>query len=347
MDQKIQKIKAYMNEGIRKRDFPGVSIAMSIKGEDASINLGYKQLIPQLITLDDHCIYDIASLTKVVFTTTAIMLLIEKDKISLDTKISDVLSWFKHKDMSIYDILIHSSGLPADIKKSYTYQHKDQIIDTIKDMDIIYDKHAHIVYSDVGFILLGLVIETITGMSLDEYGKTYIFEPLSMYHTTYHPIKDLCAPTEYRDDETYQGMLQGLVHDEKAFACGEAGHAGLFSTASDLLKFCKSILYDERILKRSSIKELQTIQITKPDLNNMMQSRALGWQKPIGTTYAGKYIDSDTVLMHTGFTGCHMVIDFKRETAYVALSNAVHPKRTLNHILKYREELSNIIMGEK
>lgn len=345
MDQKIQKIKDYMDEGIRKRDFPGVSIAMSIGGEVASIHRGYKQLMPQLVALDDHCVYDIASLTKVVFTTTAIMQLIEKDKLKLDTNISDVLHWFKHKDLTIYDLLIHSSGLPADIKKSYTYQHKDQIIDTIKDMDKIYHKHEHIVYSDVGFILLGLMIEKVTDMSLDQYGKKYIFEPLQMYHTTYHPIKDICAPTEYRSDETYEGMLQGLVHDEKAFALGEAGHAGLFSTSSDLLKFCQSLLNDEKILKRSSIEQLQTIQMTKPDLNGILKSRALGWQKPIGTTYGGKYIDPDTVLMHTGFTGCHMVIDYKSNTAYVALSNAIHPKRTLNRIIKYRETLSNIIMG--
>jgi len=346
MDQKIYEIKTLLLKGIKNHDFPGASLSMFDSKKAYHLSLGYKMLEPKKVEVSGDEIYDIASLTKVVFTTTAVMQLIEKNVLSLNTPITSILDWFKHKDITIYDLLIHSSGLPADIKKSYTYQTKDQIINTLKKMDVIYEKGKHIVYSDCGFILLGLVIEKVTNMSLDEYGQTYIFKPLGMHDTTFFPKVKRCAPTEFRSDETFKGLLQGKVHDEKAFALGEAGHAGLFSTSKDLLLFCQSLLFDEQILSRKSIELLLKIQITKNDLNHQLKSRAIGWQKPTGITYAGDYINKESVLMHTGFTGCHMVICFQQKKAYVCLSNAVHPKREKNKIVQYRRKLSNIILGE-
>jgi CubicO group peptidase (beta-lactamase class C family) len=344
----MTNITKILNEGIKHKDFPGVALSLiDSKGYIEHLNLGYKEIYPNVVKVKGNEIYDIASLTKVVFTTTAVMQLIEKKALSLHTKISDVLKWFKHKDITVYDVLIHSSGLPADIRSSYLLKNREDVIERIKKMELIYPKGKHVVYSDVGFILLGLMIEKLTHMSLDAYGKTYIFNPLDMKDTSFHPDINRAAPTEYRDDETYQGLLRGLVHDEKAFALKEAGHAGLFSTSKDLIKFCQSLLDDERILKRETIKLLQVMQIESTDLNKNVKARALGWQKPTKGSYAGHFIDVQTSLIHTGFTGCHLIIDHKKHIAYVMLTNAVHPKREMNHVIKYRSIISDYILGER
>jgi CubicO group peptidase (beta-lactamase class C family) len=344
----MNKVINILNKAIEQKDFPGVALSMIDSNKQyTNIHLGYKEIYPNLVKVNGYEIYDIASLTKVVFTTTAIMQLIEKKQLQLNTPIQYVLPWFKHQEITVYDVLIHSSGLPADIRSSYLLKTKEDVISRIKEMETIYVKGTYIVYSDVGFILLGLMIEKITGLSLDAYGKKNIFMPLNMLDTSFHPDKLRAAPTEYRSDQTYEGLLRGIVHDEKAFALKEAGHAGLFSTSEDLIKFCSSLLDDERILKRETIALLMKLQIKTTDLNGDIKARALGWQKPTENSYAGEYIDDDTAMIHTGFTGCHMIIDHKKHIAYVMLSNAVHPKREMNHIIKYRSIISNYILKER
>lgn len=340
----LNTIKKMLEEGVLQKHFPGAHFGLVYKGGLPITDfVGYKQIIPKHIELKGDEIYDIASLTKVISTTTIAMKLIEDNKLSLKTKVSDVLEWFRHDDISIYDLLTHTSGLPADIPRANTLKDKDDVISKIKDVDLREKKGTHVIYSDIGFILLGLIIEKITGKSLNDNGQDIIFKPLGMYDTSYRPDITRAVPTELREDDVYKGLLTGKVHDEKAFALGEAGHAGLFSTVKDLTIFMKAILDDKFVLSSKTIDMLFELREEKPSLNRNMLKRALGWDKPTLGSSSGDLSDFEQTILHTGFTGCNMFIDRKHGIGFVMLSNAVHPKRSLNQIIGYRSKIAHMI----
>ena len=346
----MKEITDILQKGINLKHFPGASYAVVYKNGFVDYDfVGYKQVYPEKIINNGNLIYDCASLTKVVSTTSMIMKLIEEGKLTLDTKISTILSCFKHKKITIFHLLTHSSGLQADIPKAKTLKNKEDVKNRIYSYDLINPIGEKIVYSDIGFILLGFIIEKITNKKLSEFAEETIFKPLDMKDTSYHPDKERSAPTEFRDDEIYHGLLQGLVHDEKAFSMnGESGHAGMFSTPKDLSKFILSILNnDEKVLKKESIDMLFPLRVTDTKNNGDKLVRALGWDKPtIGGT-AGDYVDFENTIVHTGFTGCNIWIDKSKGIGFVMLSNAIHPKRELNRIIKYRNKIGNIIIPFK
>ena len=340
----LNEIKLILEEGVFKKHFPGVHFGFVEKNRIPEIDyVGYKQIYPSQIELIGDEIYDIASLTKVVSTTTLVMKLIEDQKLSLDTKINKIIEWYPISDTTIYDLLTHSSGLPADIPRANTLRDKLDVENKIKSVKLKVNKGEHIIYSDIGFILLGFIIEKITSKTLHEYSQEIIFKPLGMKDTSYQPNGYRCAPTEFRDDEVYHGLLKGLVHDEKAFALGGAGHAGLFSTVKDLSIFIKAILEDRFVLKRDTVDLLFKVQEELPSLNDNILKRALGWDKPTEGGSSSELSDFDQTILHTGFTGCNMFIDRKHEIGFVMLSNAVHPKRDLNGIIGYRNQIAEKI----
>jgi len=343
-----QKIKELLEPAVKENFFPGASWCVVHGNGDVFCDyVGYKSLEPEKVLNQGNEIYDVASLTKVISTTTMVMKLIENNLLSLDTEVQKILPRFKHQGITIYHLLTHCSGLPADISRASKLKDKEEVLDRIFSMDLIYMTGEHIVYSDIGFILLGLIIEKITKLSLNDYASLMIFKPLGMKDTSYHPNKERCAPTEQRDDDVYQGMLQGLVHDEKSFALGgEAGHAGLFSTPKDISKFILSILQDKFILSRKMTHELFTLRETKTNLKGDILTRALGWDKPQKGGSAGDLISMEDSIIHTGFTGCNMFIDLKHQIGFVLLSNAVHPKRDKNQIIQFRNQIGNMILQE-
>ena len=337
----LKEIKQMLREGVQNEHFPGVHFGYVIKNQKPMIDyVGYKQIYPSKVELRGDEIYDVASLTKVVSTTTLIMKLIEEKKLSLDTKINDVIDWYPMDDTTVYDLLTHTSGLPADIPRANTLKDKADVVSKIKNVKLKVNKGEYIIYSDIGFILLGLMIEKITGKSLHEYSQEIIFKPLGMKDTSYQPNGYRCAPTEFRNDDVYHGLLKGLVHDEKAFALGGAGHAGLFSTVCDLTLFIKAILEDRFVLKKETVDLLFKVQKELPSLNGNILKRALGWDKPTEGGSSSELSDFDQTILHTGFTGCNMFIDRKHNMGYVMLSNAVHPKRDLNQIIGYRKQIA-------
>lgn len=337
-------IRNVLEKGVSLKHFPGAHFSIIYKGKKPLLNfVGYKQTYPDLKPLKGDEIYDIASLTKVVSTTTLVMKLIENNQLSLETNVYEILDWFQLKDINVYDLLTHTSGLPADIARANTLKDKKDVIDRIKSVKIIYEKGSRICYSDIGFILLGLMIEKITNKSLNDNGQELIFKPLGMKDTSYFPNIDRCAPTELRDDEVYKGLLKGRVHDEKAFALGQAGHAGLFSTTFDLSIFIKAILEDKFVLNKETLDMMFKVREEKLSLKDVALKRAFGWDKPTQNSSAGDYIDFNQSVLHTGFTGCNMFIDRKNGIGFVMLSNAVHPKRGLNNIIRYRSQIANLI----
>lgn len=346
----IKEIKELLEEGVNKSAFPGASFAVVLKnGTVLEDFVGYKSLYPTKSLNRGNEIYDVASLTKVISTTTMIMKLIEEGRLSLHTRVKELLPLFQHEEIEIHHLLTHSSGLAADIPKAYTLRNRQDVEEKIYQASLMNQVGEKIVYSDIGYMILGFIIETLTEKRLDEYADEVIFKPLEMHHTSYRPDPSLCAPTEYRDDDVYQGYLQGKVHDEKSFALeGLSGHAGLFSTVSDISKFILSFLNnDEKVLKKESVDSLFVLRKEMKRENLSPLVRAYGWDKPTKGGTAGDYVSFDHSIVHTGFTGCNMWMDRSKGIGFVMLSNAVHPKREGNGIIAYRNKIGNIIISRK
>lgn len=339
----MKRIRELLQTAIMDNRFPGCHYALVTKDSVMVDYIGYKSLLPTKEPLIGDEIYDIASLTKVIATTSTIMKLVEEGVITLDQKVSTLLPRFKHLHISIKHLLTHQSGLPADVKGASKIPDETSLFNIIYDMDLIYETTKDVVYSDIGFILLGKIIETVTNKRLDQVVTEKVLKPLKMTDTSYQPSVDRTAPTEFRDDLVFKGLLKGQVHDEKAFLLnGLAGHAGLFSTAFDIGKFIKAILNDEFILSPEMTRMLFEPQITT-DHGGVYVCRTLGWLKPYRKGFAGDEHDFFETIGHTGFTGCHMFIDKKNGVGFVLLSNAVHPKRELNGIIGLRNEIGNLV----
>lgn len=345
----MKEINEILMKAINEGSFPGASYA--IVDESGFIDLetlGYFRLLPEKEMNKKDVIYDVASLTKVISTTTMAMKLIELNKLSLDTYVKDILPEFRHQGIKVYHLMTHTSGLPADIRYANTLKSRDEVIFKAFEADLINSIGEAIVYSDIGYILLGLMIEKITGKTLPVFAEEVIFKPLGMKDTSYHPDKHRAAPTEYRNDLVYKGYLQGDVHDEKSFAMGgEAGHAGLFSTAHDIGLFMISILKGDSVLNKETLDLLFIPQEERTTDDGSKLIRSLGWDKPTGRSSAGLYVDFNETIIHTGFTGCNMFIDRKHNIGFVLLSNDVHPSRMTRGILKLRHDIANIVVSLK
>lgn len=338
-----ESIRALLLEGIQEGKFPGCQYAIVTPNSIDFDYVGQKQLVPTVEATLGNEIYDVASLSKVVSTTTLTLKLVEKGLLSFETTVSSVLPRFKHEHITIKDLLGHCSGLPADIKNAKALKNKDEVFEKIYAMDLIYETGKDYVYSDCGFILLGEIIETITKEKINILAEAWIFKPLGMKDSSYLPDLSRVVPTELRADDVYQGLLKGKVHDEKSFAMGGlSGHAGLFSTASDLAIFIQSILNDEFVLGKEMTTYLFKPIISK-EISGLMVTRTYGWLKPDKGSFAGHFHDLNETIGHTGFTGCHMFIDRKNKIGFVLLSNAVHPKRELNGIIPLRSKIGDII----
>jgi len=352
MDKKklLEDINNLLIRGVKKEEFPGASYAIIYKdGTIYSDFVGYKQVVPTKELNQGNEIYDCASLTKVISTTSMIMKLIEEEKLSLETKVQAVIPRFIHPNITVYHLLTHTSGLPADIARAKALVDKDDVLDRIFKFSLINEIGKKIVYSDIGFIILGLMIEKITNKKLDDYAAEVVFKPLKMENTSYKPNKMLCAPTEFRNDEVYKGLLKGMVHDEKSFALGGvSGHAGMFSTPKDLAKFILSFLRnDETILKKETVNNLFPEREKDTNHNGTLLIRALGWQKVTKGSTSGDNTSYKNTILHTGFTGCNLWIDKLAGIGFVLLSNAVHPKRENNGIAKYRNKIGNLIIPKE
>ncbi len=341
----ITVMKDILIEGIGQ-DFPGASFGVVFPdGHIETDYVGFKSISPDKKICNGSEIYDVASLTKVIVTTSIVMKLNETNKLSLSDTIVTWLPRFKHKDIRITDLLTHTSGLPADIPRANKLSSKEDVLSRIFEMDKIYPTGTKIIYSDIGFILIGLIIEEITQLTICDAAKQLIFNPLHMTDTSYRPDKNRAAPTEYREDDIAQKMLIGQVHDEKAYAMqGLAGHAGLFSTSYDVCLFIKSILFDEVILKRETIDEIFISRKKYKSEDGNILIRAYGWDKNGAGGILGNIARRKEIIGHTGFTGCHIVIDRKYQMGFVVLSNAIHPKRELNHIIQYRKKIADAII---
>lgn len=341
-------IRPIFEKEIIEGRYPGVQYAVVTPENIQTDFVGYRRILPIKELLQGDELYDVASLTKVIVTTTLIMKLIETNRIHLESRVSEVLPRFRHQKITVFDLMTHRSGLPADLANAKSLKDREEVLNRVYQANLVYETGTHIVYSDLGFILLGLMVESLFGNSLQEIGKSIIFDPLGMKDTGYLPNKDRSAPTEYRDDDVYRGYLQGDVHDEKAYAMGGiSGHAGLFSTAQDIARFIQAILNDRFVLKSETVDMMFVPRVSKTNLLGTPLVRALGWDKPTTGSSAGDGVDFDETILHTGFTGCNLWIDRKHQMGFVLLSNDVHPSRETKGILSTRARIGNILLPKE
>ena len=287
---------------------------------------GSRALEPRREPMSLDTIFDIASLTKVVATNTAVMQLVQKGEIRDNDPVSKAIPEFAQndkEDITVRELLTHYSGLAPDLDLSQPWQGKDTGLRMAFAEKLQDTPGSKFVYSDINFIVLGALVERVSGMSLDEYCQQHIFAPLLMTHTRYLPPRawlPRIAPTQY--DENNQ-MLRGVVHDPTARRMGGvAGHAGLFSTADDLAKFAEFLLRGGPVLSPLMIEKMTTPQ--QPPTSQVL--RGFGWDidSPFSTN-RGELLPVGS-FGHTGFTGTSLWIDPTTNTYIILLSNAVHPR---------------------
>ncbi|HXY31231.1 MAG TPA: serine hydrolase [Gemmatimonadaceae bacterium] len=327
--KRLETIDRVINRGIRAGGFPGASVVVGRQGaavwEKGFGRIDWSQKSPAVTARET--VFDLASLTKVVGTTTAIMILFDEGRIDLDAPVSTYLPEFSggYKDsVTIRHLLEHRSGLPADRDLWRIAHSPEEARDAVLATPLECKPGDCYIYSDLGAITLGMVVERVTGEGLDVFLRERVFGPLGMENTFFRPadsIRRRVAPTEVTPPRGYP--LQGEVHDENAYALGGvAGHAGLFSTASDLSIFAQMILnggeYDGvRIVSDSTVRLFT---------HRAAGSRALGWAMADGQWGSGKFL-TDGSFGHVGYTGTSIWIDPERQMFVVLLTNRVHAAR--------------------
>jgi len=335
-------------QAIKDSVFPGAVLLISKEGktiyENAYGNFTYdKKSQPASVST----IYDLASLTKIISTTTAAMICIDRGLFKLNDKVVKYIPQFGNhnkENISIKNLLMHNSGLPA-YKRFYNfYSNADDVIKDIYNTDLVYETESKTVYSDLSMIVLQKVIEKVTGVSLDNFSKENIFDPLNMINTMFNPpdsIKNNIAPTEF-DNYWRHRQLQGEVHDETASLLnGVSGNAGLFSNVDDLSNFLTMILNKGMFNSKSIINENTVSLFTSKQPNS---ERALGWDiKSKEKSSAGKLFSPNS-FGHTGYTGTSFWLDPVKKLFVIFLTNRVYPTRNNTKIIKFRPVLHDEII---
>ena len=347
IDQLIQR-------ELEKGTFPGAVLGIvNDKKVLYKKSFGYAQFAPDKVKMKENTIFDLASLTKVMATTIAVMQLIEKGKVNL----WDYIKYFYHdlsdekKEIIIFHLLIHTSGFPAIIRlwdQGLNYEEK---IKFVLENPLEVKTGEKVIYSDLNFILLGDLIWRVTGKRLDEYASQHIFQPLGMKMTTFNPLKNLpyTGSKDYAATEMcgWRGRIMiGEVHDENAYSFdGVSGHAGLFSIIDDLFKFLQMLLNNGnykgvKVLSSRSVELM--IKDWTPNLNN---HRGLGWDLIKNPHSSGGVFFSEAAFGHTGFTGTSLWIDPLLKIGVALLTNRVHPTRENKQIIAFRPLLHNLVIN--
>jgi CubicO group peptidase (beta-lactamase class C family) len=329
---RLAAIDRVVMRGIQAGGYPGAAVIVGRKGA-AVVKRGYGRLswtASSEPVSPINTIYDIASLTKVVGTTTALMVLYDEGKVSLDAPVSRYIPEFSGGEKNLVTIrllLTHRSGLPAGRDLWRVTHDPAEARRLILSTSLKYHPGQYYEYSDLGADILGMVVEAVSNERLDQFLDERVFEPLGMKDTHFRPaasLRDRIAPTEIAPPRGYP--IRGEVHDENAFAMGGiAGHAGLFSTAEDLSVFA------QMMLNGGTYNGVRIVADSTVDLFTRRAAghRALGWDTATGEYGSGQYL-SDRAYGHTGYTGTSMWIDPDRKMFVILLTNRVHAAKALH-----------------
>ncbi len=286
--------------------------------------IGMRQLEPAAHPAEPDTLYDLASLTKTVATTTAILLLYEDGELDLDAPVTEFLPIEAYSNITLRHLLTHSAGLVAGGAYFREVSSTSEMIERFAKRDLDWPPGARRRYSDVGFILLGQIVELAAKDSLDAFCRERIFEPLHMEDTAFNPPKQLAARAAATERCGWRGrVMVGQVHDENAYAVGGvSGHAGLFSTADDLARYCRGLL-EGALLRESTIEEM-----IRPGQVPTYPWQGLGWQVAPWESGAQGYLPSRRAFGHSGWTGVSLWIDPDPGVFSILLGNTCHPSRS-------------------
>jgi serine-type D-Ala-D-Ala carboxypeptidase len=353
-----RRIEEVLNRARADSAFPG---AFAVVGTHAGILAEYG--VGQLDWAptprpNEHTLWDLASLTKVVGLTTAMMQLVEQRRVDLNAPLQRYIpDWTgPNKNLvTVRHLLTHTSGLPAFKAYDEITHDPDSLAKLMFSTPLDTVPGVRMVYSDIGAYMLGKLVERLTGQTLDAYVHDHVFAPLKMDETMYRPPASLVpriAPTEF--DPRRGGLVRGKVHDERAYYLGGvSAHAGIFSSGHDLARFARMYLNGG---------ELDGVRIVRPAtiatftayVDSTFSNRGIGWQKPDlpgmkfatpSSAWAG-HLMSTRAFGHTGFTGTSIAIDPARDLFVVLLSNRVDPTRNNTKITEVRRQLADSVVAE-
>jgi CubicO group peptidase (beta-lactamase class C family) len=368
----FQAVEKALEQAVVDGVFPG---AVLLVGKNEAViyeqAVGFRSLLPQKTTMQPGMIFDLASLTKPLATTVAIMLLIREKKLRLDDQITRIIPMygvFGKSLTTVRHLLSHSSGLPAwkaffeEILRSEksgrinfvaSRAAKNFVFEQIHREKPLNRPGAHCLYSDLGFIILGEAVEILTGNTFDRFCQDRIFKPLGLRSTGFidlsqlrtrrlQPVEDMIAPTE--NCPWRKKILCGEVHDDNAYAMGGvAGHAGLFSSARDvhtlLVRMNQCLRGKNSFLPQSLVREFLT-----KDESAANSNFALGWDTPMPGHSASGTLFSPRSVGHLGFTGCSIWWDLDKDCHVILLTNRVHPSRKNDKIREFRPHIHDQIM---
>jgi len=352
--------------------FPGA--VLLVGQQDAIVYqraFGHRSLVPQQTPMLADTIFDLASLTKALATSVAVMLLVREKKLRLDDQVTRVIPMYGvfGKSLTTFrHLLNHSAGLPAwrpyfeEIRKSEKTGRVNFVVSRAAKNYLYEQIHrerpeaapgTRTLYSDLGFIVLGEAIEILTGNTLDRFCQEKIFKPLNLRSTGFvdltqirmrrlQPVDEMIAPTE--DCPWRKKILCGEVHDDNAYAMGGvAGHAGLFSSARDvhalIARLSQCLLGKDNFVPQILVREF----LSRDDASQS-GNFALGWDRPSAGKSASGTLFSPRTVGHLGFTGCSIWWDLEKNCHAVLLTNRVHPSRKNEKIKEFRPQVHDLIM---
>jgi len=387
--QYFAELHSLVDSAIQGRVFGGVVFFVKREGDWILHHAkGCLGATSEQVPLDEDVIFDVASLTKVLVTTPSLMLLQEVGELSIDDPVADYLPAFcegKRSNVTLRDLLTHSSGLPAWAPIYLFADTKEEAIEFICRLPLEYEPMRKIQYSCLGFILLGRIVEMVSGQDLAEFAADHIFRPLNLRRTFFNPpggLLERIVPTENGNvheqqmaahfldefstsasqdpflESQYQrarkrlnsmrreGPIRGEVHDSNAyFLDGISGNAGLFSSASDIVRMAEEYLMGATGRAETAILSPESIQLmirTHKEAGG--QRRGLGWQLIEGNETSGGRVISRSAFGHTAFTGCSLWVDPLRELTIVLLSNAIHPTYREDSMKGFRPAFHDLVV---
>ncbi len=354
----LAQLDQVMAAALENRDFPGAVILVGREGKVVFRKAyGASQWVPDLRPMRVDMLFDMASITKSVATATAVMLLLEQGRLRLWDKVSDFIPGFqpfrdeegkKGEDIRIWHLLTHTSGLlpflrNEEIEKAIGIPCTlEAMVSHIADLDKLFSAGEEFLYSDLDFIILGFIIESVSGNPLEDFCRDHIFAPLKMEHTLFNPPEKLrtrCVPTEVEEGV----LLRGVVHDPRArLLGGAAGHAGLFSTADDLTVFAQMLLNRGEFAGVRILSPLSVDRMTEVYSQAAFAGRGLGWDLDSGFSTNGGDLFGPASYGHTGYTGTSLWIDPETRTFVIFLTNRVHPDDT-GDAATWRSRVANVV----
>ncbi len=327
-DSVLAKPFKLLREAIVEHSFPCATVAIVWRGKLVALKaFGRFTYDPNSPEATANTVFDLASVTKVVATTTMAMILYQRGLLDLETPVAAVVPEFsgsdsRRKNITVRMLLAHSSGLPAYEKLYQHASNRDELLSLAFAVNLTAAPRTRAEYSDIGFIILGSLLERIADESLDRFCQRELFGALGMVHTMFNPpiaLRGLIPPT-VEDCVLRHRLIQGEVQDQNASVLGGvAGHAGVFSSAGDIAIFANALLQGGYLARPETLDTF-----TRRETSPAGTSRALGWDTPFSPSQSGKYF-SPSSFGHLGYTGTSLWVDPERQLSIVLLTNRTWP----------------------